>query len=223
VAANVLAMALRFDFDWSGIAVRRNRTVELLVIDLLVTPLVFLGTGLYQGYWKYTGLSDLLRVARAIGLRTITLIVAFYGLGFYGLSRTVVVMDTILLLLLTGVLRLTPRFYSEFFVLRKVRLGRAAFIIGAGDTGESLLRELKKSSHLDYNPVGFIDDDRDKLGVKIHGVQVLGSREELEELISKHQVQEVIIAIPSASSGAMREVFEICARKGARFRMVLLT
>jgi len=131
--ANFLSIALRFDFAWPAIARPTQRTLELLLIDLLVTPLTFYATGLYQGYWKYAGLDDLLRLVRAIAYRTVAVIVIFYGLGFYGLSRAVVIMSTVLLLLMAGTLRLGPRFRSELSHSRRRQAGHRALIIGAGD------------------------------------------------------------------------------------------
>jgi FlaA1/EpsC-like NDP-sugar epimerase len=218
--ANVLAVALRFDFDWSAFRVRNYRNVELALLDLLLTPTIFYLSGLYQGYWKYAGLDDLIRLVRAIATRTAALIVLFYALGFTGLSRAVLIIDTVLLLMLAGWVRLAPRFRFEFFSSRRRASGARTLIIGAGDTGESLLRELRKSPHPEYNPVGFIDDDPDKAGVKIHGVPVLGGTAGLERVISEYGVREVIIAIPGASGRTRQEVFEICRRAGARFKTV---
>jgi FlaA1/EpsC-like NDP-sugar epimerase len=218
--ANLLAVALRFDFELSSLTARNLHNAKLLLIDLALTPLVFYGMGLYQGYWKYAGLDDLYRLARAVAVRTVGLIVIFYLLGFFGLSRAVVIIDTVLLLMMTGALRLAPRFHFEFFASKRRSAGHRTLIIGAGDTGESLLRELKKSPRLDYNPVGFLDDDAEKAGAKIHGVPVLGGSRDLERLIEEHGVREVIIAIPGASGGQMRDIFEVCRRTGARFRTV---
>jgi FlaA1/EpsC-like NDP-sugar epimerase len=218
--ANTLAVALRFDFDWAAFGTRTYRNVELVLLDLLVTPIIFYMSGLYQGYWKYAGLDDLIRLVRAVAARTVVLIVVFYGLGFAGLSRAVLIIATVLLLMFTGWVRLAPRFRFELFSSRRRAAGLRALIIGAGDTGESLLRELKKSPQMDYNPVGFIDDDPDKAGVKIHGVQVLGGTDRMESIIEEYGVREVIIAIPGASSRTRQEIFEICRRSGARFKTV---
>ncbi len=220
VLANVLALALRFDFKWASITDPAVRVIELLLIDLILTPVVFYATGLYQSYWKYTGLDDLLRLVRAVAYRTAGLIILFYALGFVGLSRAVVIINTVLLLMLTGSLRLGPRFHFEFFSARRRSSGRRTLIVGAGDTGESLLRELKKTPHLDYNPVGFVDDDVEKIGIKIHGVPVLGDTRSLQRTIEEYGAREVIIAIPGASGSAMREIFDVCRRTGARFRTV---
>lgn len=218
--ANVLAILLRFDFNWSVIAAAKHPTLELLSVDVILTPTVFLLTGLYQGYWKYAGLSDLVRLMRAVAIRTIALVMIFYIFEFAGLSRAIVIMNTVLLLLLTGAIRLGPRFRFEVLASRKRNLGSNTLIIGAGDTGESLLRELRKTGQTDFNPIGFLDDDPEKMGVKIHGVPVLGSRESLEELIEEYRVREVICAIPAASKDVMWEVLAICRRTGARFKTV---
>jgi FlaA1/EpsC-like NDP-sugar epimerase len=218
--ANALALALRFDFKWSSIAEPAFRSIELLLIDLILTPVVFYVMGLYQSHWKYASLDDLLRLTRAVAFRTAGLIILFYALGFVGLSRAVVIINTVLLLLFTGALRLAPRFHFEFFSSRRRNTGHRTLIVGAGDTGELLLRELKQSPHLEYNPVGFIDDDVEKLGIKIHGVPVLGDTRSLEKTIEDYGAREVIIALPGASKDIMREVFDTCRRTGARFRTV---
>lgn len=218
--ASALSLALRFDFKWASITDPAFRSTELLLIDLILTPVVFYFMGLYQSYWKYAGLDDLLRLLRAIAYRTAGLIIMFYALGFVGLSRAVVIIDTVLLLMFAGALRLAPRFHFEFFLARRRNTGRRTLIVGAGDTGESLLRELKKTPHLEYNPVGFIDDDLEKIGIKIHGVPVLGDARSLERLIEEYGAREVIIALPGASRTAIREIFDACRRSGARFRTV---
>jgi FlaA1/EpsC-like NDP-sugar epimerase len=218
--ANLLALALRFDFKWASITEPTTRATELLVIDILLTPVVFYVMGLYQSFWKYTSLEDLLRLVRAIAYRTIGLIVLFYALSLGSFSRAAMIINTVLLLVFTGSLRLAPRFHFEFFSARRRSAGRRTLIVGAGDTGEALLRELRKSPHLEFNPVGFVDDDREKFGNKIHGVPVLGDRSTLERLIEECGAREVIIAVPGAPGSAMHEIFEICRRTGARFRTV---
>jgi len=218
--ANALAIALRFDFDWSAITTREYRTLDLLIMDLLITPAIFYYIGLYQGYWKYAGLTDSLRVARAVCYRTIALIVIFYGFGLFGLPRAVVIISTLLLLLFSGILRLAPRFHFEIASSRKKRAAPRTLIVGAGDTGEALLRELRKSPQPDYNPIGFLDRNPEMAGVKIHGVPVLGAVDGLEQLIAAYGVREVILAVPSASGEEMRRIFEICGRSGAHLRTV---
>lgn len=220
VVANILAVLLRFDFDLSVLTVRRHRNIELLCLDLLVTPFIFWAVGLYQGYLRYAGLDDLLRLARAVCYRTVTLIFLFYLAGFFGLSRAVIIISTVLLLLLAGGMRLAPRFHREFFSARRRGAAPRALIIGAGDSGEALLRELRKRADAGLNAVGFIDDDRDKQGVKIHGVPVIGTSQNLASLIEASGVRDVIVAIPGLAAPEMRRIFQICRDADVRLRTV---
>jgi FlaA1/EpsC-like NDP-sugar epimerase len=220
LAANGLALALRFDFDRTVILAQGHLNLAFVALDLVLTPFVFGLTGLYQGYWRYAGLDDLYKLIKAVSFKSVALIVAFYALNLTGLSRGVVVISAGLLLFLAGLLRLIPRFRLEFLSSRQLSAGRRTLIVGAGDTGESLLRELRKNPQLQINPVGLIDDDRDKLGASIHGVPVLGTRASMVQLIDRHGVTDLILAIPSASSGEVREMFDLCRSKGVSFRTV---
>jgi FlaA1/EpsC-like NDP-sugar epimerase len=220
VMANTVAILLRFDFDWSAIAHRPYHHFEILLADLTLTPIVFYVCGLYQGYWRYAGLHDLVRVVRAVLIKAVTLVVLFYVLGLVGQSRAVLIMGTVVLLLLAGGLRLAPRFHLEVLGARRRREGRRMLIIGAGDTGEALLRDLRKAAKRELDPVGFVDDDPEKRGVKIHGVPVLGTSAALATLIAEYRVQEVVIAVPGASGGQLRRLFEVCRAAGVPFRTV---
>jgi FlaA1/EpsC-like NDP-sugar epimerase len=219
-AANVLANLLRFDFDLKALRISKHNSVELLVLDLLLTPVIFSSAGLYEGYLRYAGLDDLLRLARAVAIRTVALVCAFYALGFVGLSRAIVLMAATFVLMFSGGVRLAPRFRRELFSSRRRTAAPRALVIGAGDTGEALLRELRKRPDPDINLVGFLDDDPEKRGVKIHGIPVLGPREQLAAWIESTGAREVIVAIPSLDAATLREVFGICRVAGARLRTV---
>ena len=218
--ANTVAVLLRFDFDWAAISHRPYHHLEILLGDLLLTPIVFFTSGLYQGYWRYAGLHDMVRLMRAVLVKTVTLVVVLYAAGIVGQSRAVLIISTLVLLLLAGALRLAPRFHLEFLRMPRRREGRRALIIGAGDTGEALLRELRKAQKRELDPIGFVDDDPEKRGMKIHGIAVLGTSEALAGLIADYRIQEVVIAVPGASGGALRRLFEICRASGAQFRTV---
>jgi FlaA1/EpsC-like NDP-sugar epimerase len=220
IAANILAVLLRFDFDFSALSAPKHRNIELMVLDLLFTPLIFWGVGLYQGYLRYAGLDDLLRLGRAVAYRTVAIIFVFYLFGFFGLSRAVIIISTMLLLLFAGGLRLAPRFQHEFFSARRRTTAPRALIFGAGDTGEALLREMRKRPEAELNPVGLIDDDREKQGAKIHGVPVIGSSANLAALIEASGAREVVVAVPNLPAAEMRRVFQICREAGVRLRTV---
>jgi FlaA1/EpsC-like NDP-sugar epimerase len=219
-AANALANLLRFDFDWGALRASRHKSAELLLLDLLLTPVIFFSAGLYEGYLRYAGLDDLLRLSRAVAFRTIALFCAFYALGFVDLSRAIVLMAAVFVLMFSGGVRLAPRFHRELFVMRRRSTAPRALVIGAGDTGEALLREIRKRPDPEINPVGFLDDDPDKRGVKIHGIPVLGRSVDLAAVIESSGARDVIVAVPTLAAPAIREIFEVCRRAGVRLRTV---
>lgn len=219
-AANLLANILRFDFDWQAMRASGHRSVELLLLDLLLTPIIFFSVGLYEGYLRYAGLDDLLRLLRAVAFRTVALFCAFYALGFTDLSRAIVLMAAVLVLMFAGGVRLAPRFYRELFATRRRSAAARALVVGAGDTGEALLREIRKRPDPEVNPVGFLDDDPEKRGVKIHGIPVLGTTGDLAGIIESSGAREVIMAVPSLDAAAIRRVFDVCRRAGVRMRTV---
>ena len=220
VAANLVAAALRFEFDRSQILLADHHVLEVLVLDLLVTPIVFRVCGLYRAYWKYAGLDDLVRLARAVAVRSLALVVLIYGWDIQGVSRAILILASVLVIAFAGGIRLLPRFTQEVSASRKRVGGRRTLVIGAGDTGESLLRELRKGDGGDYNPIGFIDDDPAKSRATIHGVPVLGTRADLKARIEELGIRDVVLAVPRASRPWMLEIFETCRAAGVRLATV---
>ena len=219
LAANLVAAALRFEFDWAQILVPEHHVLTVTVLDLCVTPILFRVCGLYRGYWKYAGLDDLVALSKAVAYRSLTLVVLIY-LGLTGVSRAILILASLLLLAFAGGLRLIPRFTHEVKGSRRRIGGRRTLIIGAGDTGESLLRELRKGNEGEFNPLGFIDDDPTKSRATIHGVSVVGTRADLKTLIEEMGIREVILAVPRASRPWMLEIYETCRQAGVRLRTV---
>ena len=220
VAATLVAALLRFDFDRSLVLSAENQVLTLIGLDVLVTPIVFQLCGLYRAYWKYAGLEDLVRLTRAVAVRSLTLIVLIYVLDINGVSRAILILGSVLLLAFAGGLRLLPRFTSEVTASRRRIGGRRTLIIGAGDTGEALLRELRRRDEGEFNLVGFIDDDPAKSRATIHGVPVVGARGDLRRRIEELGIRDVVLAVPRASRPWMLEIFEICREAGVRLGTV---
>jgi len=219
LAANLVAASLRFEFDWSQILLPEHHVLGVMLLDLAVTPVLFHLCGLYRGYWKYAGLDDLVTLSKVVAYRALTLVVLVY-LGVSGVSRAILILASLLLLAFAGGLRLLPRFTHEVKGSRRRVAGRRALIIGAGDTGESLLRELRKGDESEFNPLGYIDDDPAKSRATIHGVPVVGTRADLKARIEEMGIREVILAVPRASRPWMLEIFETCRVAGVRLRTV---
>jgi len=200
--ANYLAFWLRFDGqippDDYG---RMTRMLPWLVIIRTVT---FVPFRLYEGLWRYTGIWDLRNIITGVALSSLQ----FWGLvhgvmGDTGYPRSVFVIDTVLLIFFMGGIRLTRRIYREISPSeRELRV----LIFGAGDAGEMVVRDMKNNEFYEYEPVGFVDDDVRKVGQRIHGVPVLGTRAELAEIISKAEPHEVLVAMPRAESATLRGV-----------------
>ncbi len=212
-AAYLGAYLVRFDFSvpqayhpsmWNG-----------LFAILAVKMSIFAGMQMFQGWWKYVSLTDVIALARALAIASL----AFLAVNVFLIvpnhfPRSIYILDLILSLTLIGGARGSLRIMREATVHRAAKSSRCAnvLIVGAGDTGETLVREIAKNRNLLYRPVAFLDDDPYKHGLRIHGVPVLGAIENLEELAAKHHVEQIIIAMPSATHEQIRAVVD-AARK----------
>jgi FlaA1/EpsC-like NDP-sugar epimerase len=225
----------RFDF-----AIPEQRWIllkRMLPIILTVKIITFYFLDLYRGMWRYTSITDLLNIIKAatIGsLLSITLI--SFGTRLVGFARSVFIIDWCLTILLISGFRLSVRLYFEFSgedktrrnaaarVFRRLRKKRAdcknLLIIGAGDCGEKIYREIRDNTRLRYNVVGFLDDHSAKIGMKIHGIPVLGSIEDIEAVAERVRADEALIAIPSANSEQMRRIVAYCKDSGIQFKTI---
>ncbi|MFH1080931.1 MAG: nucleoside-diphosphate sugar epimerase/dehydratase [Pseudomonadota bacterium] len=214
-AALTLAYLFRFEFSIDAFYARQLKGLLIMVLPLkLCTFFLF---GLYKGMWRYTSTRDFWRLLQASTISTL-LIMAFILIvyRFEGYSRAVFLMDGGLTFLLTGGLRMLIRtFYVRFGRNGQVISIPAAqrkriLIVGAGSAGEKILREIIENDYLPHCVVGFIDDDRNKHGRSIHGIPVLGSLNELVKLVEDEGVNEILIAIPSATGDQIRRIVNTC-------------
>jgi FlaA1/EpsC-like NDP-sugar epimerase len=216
--AYLLAFLLRFEFRLP--ASEWERLLRTLPFLLLARIAVFAWFHLYEGLWRYVSMRDILAIFKAVTVSSLIFVagvLAFFGSGF---PRSVFVLDWMLCLALVGGVRLALRALRESSRRYGRGQGRRAFIVGAGDAGEMLLREMDRSLTLNYEVVGFIDDDPRKLGRRIHGIEVVGTLEELPGLCRAKEVQELLIAIPSATPEQKRRILEGCRKSGVPFKSV---
>jgi len=173
---------------------------------------------LYQGLWRYVSLTDLVNLVKAIVAGSLVYPFAILALThFNNVPSSTLLIEPMLCLMLCGGVRLTVRMYREVFSPAP-RGGKRVLIVGAGDAGEMLLREMKAHRHLAYEAVGFVDDDARKIGTKIHGVPVLGGVDDLKTVVDATRAEEVIMAIPSAGGAEYARILDQCASSGVRFR-----
>jgi len=206
---------LRFDFRL--IDPYRTTCLVTLPLILLIKLPAFYYFRLFSGWWRYVGMSDLLDIIKAAAVSAPLVCAGVYVFhGFSNYPRSVFVIDAILTVFLVGGTRFAIRAYYES---ARLHLSHAnTLIVGAGRAGSAVVRELKENEKLEYNPVGIVDDDPSKQGLKIQGVPVLGSTRELPRLIAKHDVAHILIAIPSATGKQMQRIIERCKESNVDFR-----
>ncbi|MEA1935936.1 MAG: nucleoside-diphosphate sugar epimerase/dehydratase [Thermodesulfobacteriota bacterium] len=198
-------------------------TLPFLIPLKLICFFIF---GLYRGMWRYTSLVDLRNIFNASSLSSIIIVLSILFLyRFHGYSRSVFVIDWVFTLLFIGGIRVAIRvFLGDYFPslwifkpskgpsTRKKKL----MIIGAGDAGEKILREIQETPSIKIEPVGLLDDDRSKQGMTIHGVPVLGTVDDINK--TRKEFDEILIATPSIRGEKLRRIVSLCEETGKQFR-----
>jgi FlaA1/EpsC-like NDP-sugar epimerase len=219
VLSFVGAFMLRFEF---AVPASYLQSLWVWLPVLLVLRIAGYGYfGMFRGMWRYTSGHDLVSLAKAATASSALFVLFIAFSGYRNFPRSVLITDWIGNIVLIGGLRFMVRVLRELSA-RVPGEGerRKVLIVGAGDAGEMLLREIKRSLAARYEPVGFVDDDPHKQDEHIHGVPVLGPLTRVGELVQRHEVKEVIIAIPSATGQQMRRIVELCGRSGAEIRTI---
>lgn len=207
--ANYLAFWLRFD----GVILQEywDLLVGMLPWLLVIRGVAFIPFRLYEGLWRYTSIWDLGHIIAGVGLSSTMFYVLVHVLfGYSTYPRSVFVIDSTLLILILGGVRLTRRIYREFSHVdhRKKRV----LIYGAGDAGEMIVRDMLNNPFYEYEPIGFLDDDPAKVGQRIHGVKVLGTREDLPEMIAGQNPDLLLVAIARIGPPALRKLVKLLER-----------
>lgn len=185
--------------------------IKTLPILIVLKLAAFLIAGVYRGIWRYTSVGDMATFLRGVILGSVTSILAILLLyRFVGFSRTLFLVDGVLLLIALSVSRLAFRFLRQMIPHQSVREGRRILIYGAGDGGELVLRELKNNPEWNYKPVGFVDDDPLKKDKLIHGLRVFGGNGSLETICRDSDVEEILISSHHISSTRLNEMRRIC-------------
>jgi UDP-GlcNAc:undecaprenyl-phosphate GlcNAc-1-phosphate transferase len=197
------------------------RTLPVLVF---VKMAAFLVMGVYRGLWRYTSLDDLIVFAKAVVLSSVLSVMAvLFAFRFEGFSRTVFIIDGVLMFMFLAGSRLAFRLFRQVIPVTRSREGRRVLIYGAGDGGELLLRELLNNRGLKYSPVGFIDDDPAKNGKLIHGLIVYGGNGDLHSVCKQHEVDEVLISSSRMSEERLQEILSFCRSQDIMLKRMRIT
>ncbi|MCC7009037.1 MAG: polysaccharide biosynthesis protein [Acidobacteria bacterium] len=203
VATSYAAFWLRFD----GVIPARELWLwwSMLPWVLAIRAVLFVPFRLYEGLWRYSSMWDLRNLMAGVAGGS----VAAYALvhryfGYVDYPRSVFIIDALLLVFVLGGLRLVPRIYRD--IVRSGN-GKRVLIVGAGDMGEMIVRDM--SNYRDYRPVGFLDNDRTKRGLRIHGVPVLGTLADLPRAIARTRPDEVLMAVAQRETALAQELVRV--------------
>lgn len=217
------AVLLSYSLRFNTIDLQAHGKQILMIIPLmLVLRLgVFIVMGLYRGLWRFVGMRDLLTVIQAVtlgSLLAVGLLFLVFRLEQY--PRSVFVIDWFVTIVFIGGSRFAYRMYREGSSTSARSAGSAdgkrVLIVGAGREGELLIREICGDYRMTYQPVGFVDDDRNKRNMSIHGYRVLGNTREIPRIVKQYGVKEVFFTISSASGAAKRRIMLTCKRAGVK-------
>jgi FlaA1/EpsC-like NDP-sugar epimerase len=212
--------------------------LPMLSVILVIKLVVFWRFNLYQGWWRYVSLYDLIRITIASHVSLFIFVLAFFAFAWTGshspatverifpverletFRQSIFLLDWACTIAMVCGVRIAVRLYhEEFCQLSGGRLIRT-LIVGAGDSGEMALREIHRMAVEQYEVVGLLDDDTTKHGATILGCKVLGSPDNIKEFCEKHQIDEVLIAQSTTSPREVRRIVEKCQGTNVRFRTI---
>lgn len=194
-----------------------RRALWVLPLLLLVHGVMFWFFGLYRGVWRFASMPDFIRILKAVlAAMAVSAVLIYFQTGMLGVPRSAFILHSLLLLILLG----SPRFFYRWIKDHKLyyRPGARVLIVGAGQAGEMLARDLLREAGGDYRPVAFVDDDPRKHGAELRGVRVLGNCEQIPQLVERQRIDQIFIALPNAPARDMRRVVTACEASGKPFR-----
>ena len=215
----VLAYIVRFEANIPETfqMILKNTIAPIILCKLVI----FYFFSLYRGMWRYTSIVDLLNIIKAIMVSSAVIVFVILMLSrFQGFSRSVFIIDAVFSLVFISGIRILIRLFLSTqattgalpfnFKTRSDNGKKRLIIIGAGDAAEKVVREINDNQAMKVKVIGLVDDDKTKTRKQIHGINILGRIGDLNDIIVKHNVDEILIAIPSANGKKMRKIIEIC-------------
>lgn len=189
---------------------------KTLPIVLLAQSLCFIIAGLYRGFWRYVSVPDVIRMLKAVTTGAVTITFSLFLITHLnGFPRSVIPTYMLFVMTLIAIPRIFYRRYRE-------RQGGTAkeriLIVGAGEAGHLLVRDLVRNPHYGYQPIAFVDDDANKKGKEVYGVRVLGDCQAIPALVERKQISKVLIAIPTATASDMRRIVGFCKQANVGYR-----
>ena len=222
VLASYVAVLTRMEFkvDWWI----WNNYLKVIGIDILITLVVYYVFKLYKSMWRYASIIEVRRLLLAVYCSDFLRMLLYVFVLKVELPRSWYFLEPCMLLILSSTLRFLYRgmrsMKNDNPIFEQDKHLINVMIIGAGEAGNMLLREIKRSSHLPMRVVCFIDDDPLKQGYYMNDVPIVGNRDVIGEMVKKYEVNEIYIALPSASINERRELMTICNDTGCKIKLL---
>ncbi|MBN1231485.1 MAG: polysaccharide biosynthesis protein [Anaerolineales bacterium] len=195
-----------------------------VILALIVKPLIFWRFGLYRRLWSYASVREMRTIITSVSVASLLTGTILFGMFklqlFHFFPRSVVIIDWLVTMGIIASIRFASRLQGETqgHAPRSGNALRKVLLVGAGDAGALVLRELQKNPQLNLEPKAFLDDDPNKKGLEIRGIPVAGNINDLAMVVEEFQINEVIIAIPSAGGDVVRRVAEACQKSNVPFK-----
>ena len=219
------AMLIRSEFNFN--AYYNNEFVEVLSIFLLVKLTIFSLFNLYDISWNYVSIFDLDKIAKASLISSFILFIIVYSFNFtvfYQFPKSVLLVDLILTFLFSAGIKITKRMFLEVFRQQYLKSElKRTIIIGAGNSGEQIVREILRSKERRFLIIGFIDDDPGKQNIFLFGIKVLGFTINLARIIREQKIDTILISILSADRKFHRKILNIAKENGVNDVKVIST
>lgn len=206
-------------FDWKIPASYWNMYVRWIVPIILIKIIIFVLFGLYKTMWRYADFKELFKIFMAITVANVVTGMFLISMNV-GFPRSVIALVFVIdMFFVTGTRYLSQARKNLVFSIPVDKVKRV-LIIGAGDAGVLMLSELRKHKELGYKVVAFIDDDKNKIGTELLGIPVIGGKEKIISAISEYRVDEVILAMPSASREVQKDISDICSKLSMKVKII---
>jgi FlaA1/EpsC-like NDP-sugar epimerase len=217
----LLAIAIRMD-GWVDLTQYGTGLAAIMILFPVVKLSLFYFSGMYKRYWRYASIDELAYITfitvAAVALQTALFIGLYHvaSLPFDGIPRSIPIIDGILTLLAVGGIRFSVRLIERTNERRKNGFGERVLIVGAGKSGVTLAGEMQRNPEHGLKPIGLIDDDPEKASLRIRGLQVLGDRNAIPEIVQVYKVKRIVIAMPTAAGKDIRSIVDICKQCNVR-------
>lgn len=220
-AASFLALYVRYEFKVGTLLQDGflNNWVPYSLTYTTLALLIFYPLKLYSSLWCFVGIKELLHIVAGVSM-ILVLHVIMISFDIRHMPRSYPLLNAMFLLGFLTFSRLAYRILSTELRTPKKRKQKRTLIIGAGSAGAMALREFQNSEKSENEVVAFVDDDPSKQGAHIHNIKIMGTRHDIVRIVQEHNIEEIIFAIPAASSRARREIFEICKQTKASLKII---